>query len=109
MSPGGSASRGSIRLGPDVCGPSCYLSAVPLPVDWGDLPTWLQAIGGLGQLGHAIWYLQVRRVSQFGESLEEEAQLDDGELARQVREHPEVAALVLEGIEQSMRSASEEK
>lgn len=80
-----------------------------LPVNWGDVPTWLQAVGGIAQLGAAIWSIQVTRASEFARRLQSETGLDDGSMADSVHQNPEIASLTFQGLEASMRAAAQEK
>lgn len=86
-----------------------YLRSVDLPIALGDVPTWLQAIGGLAQVGHVVWATQLSRASAFAERLTDELDLGDEEIAQAIRDQPELAAIVLDGIEQAMRARTDEK
>lgn len=80
-----------------------------VPVEWGDFPTWMQAAAGFGQVGHAIWMHRIAGAKAFAERLRDELGLDDGELADQIVTHAELGSLLVEGLEEAMRTQDSEK
>lgn len=76
---------------------------------WGDVPNWIQALGGVAQLGHAVWAVQKGRAARFGEFLCEASSCQVEDLARLAHEDEALASLVYEGLEAAMRASTEDK
>lgn len=80
-----------------------------LPVNLGDVPTWLQGVGGLAQIVEAVRARRRTQLAEFGRHLQEETQLDEEALARAIIASEELGALVLDALEAAMKAAAEDK
>lgn len=82
---------------------------MPLPVQWGDVATWVQALGGLSQLGYVMWSEHLRRSQDLATKIQSLTSADDAVLAERIAERPDVGELLLQGVEAAARAAAEEK
>src|SRR5918996_5718835 len=85
------------------------VSGMTLPVNLGDVPTWIQGVGGIAQVAEAVWHHRRARAAEFGRHVQDETGLDDEELGQQIAERADLAPIVFEGIEAAMKAAAEEK
>lgn len=77
--------------------------------NWGDVPSWVAALGTTGTLGQVLWATRAQRASDFGERLRDATGLDDESLAERIASNPDLGAVVLDGVEEAMRARAEEK
>lgn len=85
------------------------LQSAAVPLDMGDLPAWLQVVGGSAQLAQAMWAHQKSRADDLRKQLKERSGLSIEAIAARVAADPALAALLLASIESAMRTASSEK
>lgn len=78
-------------------------------LQWGDVPSWIQALGGMAQLGHVIWSVQQSRAQDYADRLRDDTGLTDQGLADAVQDSPAIASLTFQGLEASMRAHAMEK
>jgi hypothetical protein len=82
---------------------------VGVPIEWGDVPTWLQGIGGLAQVGHVVWTIQMNRARALVDGIRDSSNLDDDEIAARIEAQPQLASLLLHAIEEAMRARTDEQ
>lgn len=82
---------------------------MPLPVSYGDVPSWIAAGTGLAAFAQSFRTQRQQRVIETAIRIQEQSGLGDTDLAAAIEGNPFLGELFEDGFEAAMRSAAQEK
>lgn len=78
-----------------------------LPINWGDVPAWIEGLSGFGQLVTALRNGRRQRADDFSDIVLREARLTGYQIAEIVERQEGVGSLILEAYEAAVRTTAQ--